>query len=432
MDEKSFPNAKLRAPLLVAYKAFADLAGKGSLFIITIVAARRLTADAFGIFSLGATLGWLLAVGADFGMQLHLAREVARAPHDAHRLLGAWLRVRVRFTAAALGLAAAATLFAGVRAEIAAPLLLLAAVYACSGLVEFLHYFYRGLSRSDIESSLTLWQRGTTLAAGVAALWWRPGVTTLAIAMLIPSAVTLAVSLRIARTLIPDRPAVPPSRDPAVRPLSAFRTDVWPIGAGILLSALYFRIDVFLVEWWSGTAAVALYNAVFRLVEALRLFPAAVLAVLLPLLCRGRDVRRLARVAGGLTIFAVVVAAALWVTAGWTIPLVYGDAYRAAVPAFRILALAFPLLALNNALTLQLVAWDGQRAYAALCGIALAVNVALNAMLIPSQSIDGAAWATLGTEVFLTAGCLAALAARAAADTTAAALDGPALQEAVR
>ena len=42
-----------------------------------------------------------------------------------------------------------------------------------------------------------------------------------------------------------------------------FARDVWPIGAGIVLSALYFRIDVFLVQWWAGTELVALYNAVF-------------------------------------------------------------------------------------------------------------------------------------------------------------------------
>ena len=41
--------------------------------------------------------------------------------------------------------------------------------------------------------------------------------------------------------------------------------------------------------------------------------------------------------------------------------------------------------------------------------VALAVNVALNARLIPAWSIEGAAWATLGTEVCLTVGCLVAL-----------------------
>src|SRR5438034_1038215 len=62
VDETSFPNAKPRDALLIAYKAFADLAGKASLFVIVIVAARRLTPESFGVFSLGSTLGWLVAV----------------------------------------------------------------------------------------------------------------------------------------------------------------------------------------------------------------------------------------------------------------------------------------------------------------------------------------------------------------------------------
>src|SRR5439155_46506 len=84
---------------------------------------------------------------------------------------------------------------------------------------------------------------------------------------------------------------------PPYVPWQAFRRDVWPIGAGIVLSALYFRVDVFLVQLWSGTESVALYNAVFRLVDALRRFPAAVVAVALPSLCRASDLRPLARVA---------------------------------------------------------------------------------------------------------------------------------------
>jgi len=79
------------------------------------------------------------------------------------------------------------------------------------------------------------------------------------------------------------------------------------------------------------------------------------------------------------------------------------------VPAFRILTLSFPLLSLNYALTHQLIGWNGQRIYAAICAAALIVNVALNARLIPIASMAGAAWATLGTELFLTVACLAAL-----------------------
>ena len=77
-DESSFQKPKSRTAALVAYKAAADLAAKVSLFIITVAAARRLSPSEFGVFSLGSTLGWMAAVAADFGLQMHLARSVSR------------------------------------------------------------------------------------------------------------------------------------------------------------------------------------------------------------------------------------------------------------------------------------------------------------------------------------------------------------------
>ena len=133
------------------------------------------------------------------------------------------------------------------------------------------------------------------------------------------------------------------------------------------------------------------------------------LAVVLPSLVRAADLRPLARVAAPMTAAATVASAVLWAAAGWLIPLIYGARFAPAVPAFRVLALCLPLLSLNYALTHQLVSWDGQRAYAGLCAVALLINVALNARLIPLWSIEGAAWATLSTEIFLTAGCTIAL-----------------------
>ena len=65
-DERSFRNAKLHAAFLISYKAFADLASKSALLVITIVAARRLAPQAFGVFALGSTVGWIVAVTTDF------------------------------------------------------------------------------------------------------------------------------------------------------------------------------------------------------------------------------------------------------------------------------------------------------------------------------------------------------------------------------
>jgi O-antigen/teichoic acid export membrane protein len=401
----------MRTAALVAYRATSDVVGKAAFFVVTIVAARRLSAGDFGVFALGTTIGWMAVVASDFGLQLHLARAVARAPEAAGVELRRWLRMRVGLAAAALIVVALG--IAVFDARRAAPSILLSILlftvgYLAAGVVEFVHYFYRGLSRSDIESTLTLWHRGGLLVAASLALWLRPDVLVLAAAMVVPPVAAGIYTLRRSARMAATRSG---PRGNGTRPLlPELVRDVAPIGAGIVLSALYFRIDVFLLEAWRGTETVGLYNAAFRLIEALRLFPAALVAVMLPTLVRAPGPTPLLRISTALTAFGVAVAAGLQLGAGRVVPMLYGAGFTEAVPAFRILAAAYPLMALNYALTHQVIGWNGHRAYAALCLGALIVNVALNTRLIPALSLNGAAWSTLATEALVTAGCIGILA----------------------
>jgi O-antigen/teichoic acid export membrane protein len=201
--------------------------------------------------------------------------------------------------------------------------------------------------------------------------------------------------------------------------------EVFPIGAGIVLSALYFRVDVLLIELWRGTPAVGLYNAVFRLVEALRLFPAAVLAVSLPTLCRASSRRPLRRVALLLTLCGTAASAALWIAADRLIPGLYGARYVEMVPVFKVLVLAFPLMSLNYALTHQLVGWHRHGLYAVVCAAALLFNVAMNITSIPTLGVIAAAWTTVWTEAVVTCGCVVSLAYVATPPSTRPSLGRP-------
>ena len=130
-----------------------------------------------------------------------------------------------------------------------------------------------------------------------------------------------------------------------------------------MFSALYFRIDVYFIEQWQGLEAVGGYNAVFRLVEAMRLLPAAVMAVTFPMLVQTTDTRLVQRIGGALAIAGVGLAVVCALGSSVIVPLVYGAPYLYAAPTFAILALALPLFFLNYALTHQVIGWDGQRAY---------------------------------------------------------------------
>jgi O-antigen/teichoic acid export membrane protein len=403
--------------LLVGYKAASDLIGKAAFFAILIIAARRLSKDAFGILSLASTLGWMLSVGTDFGLQVYVAREVARAPGRAAEILKPILRLRFELAVAAIALATSSAFIWLPRSD-RMPFVLIAAAYVVSSLVEFLNYVYRGLSRSDLEASLNLAQRLTTLAAALVLLAQWPRLGALAAALFIPPLAVLGYSLHAVRELV----GAPRATRQARTQLDGFRArlarEVFPIGAGIVLSTLYFRIDVFLLEAWGNLQAVALYNAVFRLVEALRLFPAALLAVVLPEVFQRRNTQFVWQLSAGLAVFGAVLAAVLYGSATRIVGLAYGAGYLPAVPAFRVLLLAFPLLSLNYGLTHQLIGWDRQRAYAAICGAALVLNIGMNALLIPRLASVGAAWSTLGTEAFLTAACGLVLLADAPAHAT--------------
>lgn len=394
-----------------AYRALSDVVAKGVMFGVTVAVAHRLTREAAGLFAVATTLGWIGAVVADFGIQMHLARSVAHRPERAAVSLGAWLPVRIVSAGITLVVAFGLMALSGISTGLLIPLGLFAAAYAAMGLCELLYYLFRGLGRSDLESSLTVVNRLLLGAFAGLALWLRPGLTSLGIAMALPAIVTLVAALVQTRALLGRLPTAE-----SWPTLQEFIRSVAPIGIGIVLSALYFRIDIFLLERWRGAEDVGVYNAVFRLVEALRLVPAAIVAVALPRLCQAADTHVVARVGGWMSAGASVIAIVLWPVAGWVVPAVYGPQYADGTSVLRVLLLSFPLMSLNYALTSQLIGWNGQRAFAALCAGALVVNVTLNARLIPDAGMAGAAWATLWTEAFLTVGCVLAL-ARASVST---------------
>ena len=396
-----------RPAMQVIYRSTSDAFAKAAMFIVTIAAARWMSRDDFGYFALATALGWFGLVAADFGIQAHLARSVSQQPNEAASVLRRWLPTRLVFGLASLTVTVMLLALFDVDPRARLSMWLFAAAYAATGLSEYLYYYFRGLDRTDLESTLTLIQRGGMCVLSLAVLWRRPTLTLLALAMLLPALATLVIAASTARALAPGTALQRAARGTVSR---EFITSVAPLGVGVVLSALYFRIDVFLLERWSGPTSVALYNAVFRLVEALRLFPSAALAVAFPALCRASDLRPLVRVALPLTVASLGAAVVLWFASTWLVPAVYGAPFADAVRPFRTLVVAVPFMTLNYALTTQLIGWHGHRAYAVICACAFAFNVMLNSQLIPAAGMNGAAWTTVWTEVLLTCGCVVALA----------------------
>lgn len=389
-----------RTAQLVSYKAASELIGKAAVLGLLVLSARALSATNFGLLSIATTLGWMASVASDFGLQLYLGRAITQTAAPAS-VLWPLFAIRVRAAAAALVLIGLIS-WAVAPADAWIAVVLVAAAPLVTSVAEFLNYAYRGLGRSELESGLSLAQRVGALVLVAVGLAVSPTLLTVGLALTVSALAALAASLVITRRVVSSLPYFPTSL------LHNFnwKRDVAPIGVGLVLSALYFRVDIFLLEKWSGLEPVAHYSAVFRLVDAMRLMPAAVLTVVLPRLFGARDPQFARRLAGGLTVFAVIVTVVTWPLAPWLVSVAYGPAYAGAAPILQVLLLSFPLLTLNYSLTHQLIGWNQPRAYATCCAAALIANLALNAWLIPRAAAMGAAWATLGTEIVVTIMCV--------------------------
>jgi O-antigen/teichoic acid export membrane protein len=397
----------------VAYKATADVVSKAVTLLVTVAAARVLAPQAFGLLALAMTTGWLLGVASDAGLPLYLARALAAGTAPAGAVVRSVMRLRAKLALAAV---VAGTLVAIVWAPqtFVVAFALIVTAQVAGAVLETLSHVYRGLGRSEIESSIVIAQRLFAAGLASAVLMTRPSLLLLSVALVVPPVIALAASLAIAarltRQLSGHRADLPFT-------FEGFRNDAAPIGLGILISAIYFRCDVYFLNYWHGLEAVGAYNAVFRLVEALRLFPAAVLAVVFPELCRAATLRPLRRLSAAVTAAGALAMAIIVAAAPGIVHAAYGAAYDAAAAPLQVLALAVPLFFLNYALMHQVIAWRGQRQYLAMTCAALVGNVGANLALIPSAGMLGAAWATVLTEVVVTAGCLLSL--RSLAPTTA-------------
>jgi O-antigen/teichoic acid export membrane protein len=179
-----------------------------------------------------------------------------------------------------------------------------------------------------------------------------------------------------------------------------------PLALATVLIALYFRVDMVLLARLKPAADVGQYGAAYKFLDTLLLVPALAISVLQPVIARsaveGIETlrRRYARALQLMTVAALGVAVIGGMTAARAVPAVPGfEEYGGAGDALAVLSIAAALAFLGTVVQATLIATHRQRQLVYAAGVALVLNVVLNAALIPRYSYMGAAWATVVTEI---------------------------------
>ncbi|HEX2267909.1 MAG TPA: polysaccharide biosynthesis C-terminal domain-containing protein [Pyrinomonadaceae bacterium] len=171
-----------------------------------------------------------------------------------------------------------------------------------------------------------------------------------------------------------------------------------PCYAANLAQFLNYKLDVFVVGFFAGTASVGRYTLAVSLGQLLWLMSNSVAAVLLPRIAASTDdsvsIRHTARVTR-LSLWATAVCGlALGLLATQAIPLFYGEAFRPSVMALLWLLPGIVLFSVANVLAAYIAGIGKPRLNLLVSGVSLIVTITLDVLLIPKLNIAGAAIAS--------------------------------------
>jgi O-antigen/teichoic acid export membrane protein len=394
------------------FKSLSVPVEKGARLLLVLVAAPRLGESGFGSYQLIATATALLMLGTEMGLGVWTTRAVARDRSRARAVVGVVLHRRGRALIAYFGVIAALVVAAGSGGTRAA-IVWLALAALTNAVVDYAAAVFRGFERLEDEAWINVARAFLVAGGGIGAIYLRGSLGALAAGTAVggvAAACCVFVLFRRRYGLLRGPGVMAYDRNLA-KSAAAEGLPLWAITA---VSLLYSRGDILIMRLFLGTAEIGAYSAADKVFEGLTIVTGIVLAALFPPMARAYGNREAQRrwevLLTALLLFAGSVAGAV-LYAG-SVPIVstiYGSGFIRAASPLRVLGLATPWMFLNCALTHILIARNLERRNLLFAGVALAVNVGANLILLPHLGSPGAAWATLATEVTMTLCCLGVL-----------------------
>lgn len=404
---------------------FGSLVGAGLAFITQVVLARELTPAGYGVFAAALATVTLLAPLAGFGVQGFWLKVFGAEGWGAVRWLTASFRFVILSTAVALLLLAGWAAWGPHEASFRWLL--------CWLLPVVVGYLFIELVSSKLQleeryNALALWQLLAHLARLLLVLVFifkatgQLSLDTVAAAyalvalsmMIVGFAQLQAMAQGIFSLKGHPKPSgaesMVPAKALALVRVSGVARQAWPFGLDGIFYLVYFQSDVILLNYLAGYEAAGIYNVAFTVMIAVYLLPSVIYQkFLLPKFHRWAkhdsvrflEVYRVGN--GSMLLLGVLTTGVMLLLVPWIIPLLFGKAYQEAVGLLAILAFCTPVRFLATSVGATLVTQEHMRRKTGYMGIVAVVNVLLNLLLIPLYDAQGAAVATLLSEITLLA-----------------------------
>ncbi|WP_296869571.1 flippase [uncultured Methanobrevibacter sp.] len=181
-----------------------------------------------------------------------------------------------------------------------------------------------------------------------------------------------------------------------------------PFGLTNFFYTIYFSIDIVMLSFLTGNYATGLYKSAYNIINVFTTFFVVYQAVLFPVMSKFfKESQDLIRVSYELSIkylllIIIPLSVGVFFYARPIVDFIYSNQYSLASTPIQILIWTVPFLFINGAASILLNAIDKEKTVTKIYIMAAIFNVCLNLILIPLYSYDGAAIATVLSEILIT------------------------------
>jgi len=371
------------------------------LFLLLILLGRYLGIEKYGVFATALAIAAIAEMIADFGLRDLCLRDISRDLNKTSKYLGNLFTWKIFVALAVFFVFWIVIDLLGYKPEEQRVIYIMVIASLAKSIKYTLRLFLQAHDRFDLDAILETGEKAILFVIGLGVLIiWRD-LYVFAIAFCL-----VRILGFVAIVIILHR------RVAVVRPLFDFRFSrdlqkkAIPFGLFTVVFVVLSYIDSIMLSRMCGFKEAGLYNAAFRIFEGVTILPTIFFMVMLPKLSglavtdkkahhelASRAVKYMFLLAAPITVLGIIYAPVL-IT-------VYSSKFHEAFIVLRILFLGilfqFPIWMLNA----LLISINQQKVMLACAVTGLVGNVILNVYAIPRFGYNGAAVATVATEVIM-------------------------------
>ena len=371
-------------------------------FIWTVLMARYLGVEKYGLFGFATSLTGILAITVDLGISTHIVRHIATDYDSAPHYLGNAIPLKSIFAIGTIIL----TLIVLILMKSDELTIIVTLLFTIEMIIRsFIGLFngtfqafeegkYQGIANTTLHLILLIFI--------LISIFANFGIIGIAISYILANALVLGYMYYALKKNVTK-----PKYDLDIEFCKKITRYSLPFAVTSLLYIIYYSIDVVMLQNMVGSYATGIYNATYKLISVLTLFYSVYTAVIFPVMSRFfKDDESMLLISFEksikyLMMVIIPIAIATMFYSLDIIQLIYGNKYDLASSVLSILIWTVCLLFVSGACNTLLNASHKEVAVTKIYTIAAIFNVILNLFMIPYLSYDGAAITTVLSDILI-------------------------------